>query len=247
MGYINLTDEEMMELVNDISNNVPHKELSEKYNVTIADIHLISKKSGIVQAKRKERLKFNERVIELYQEGYNYAEISKIVGCSHSNVTQILDRYGIPRHHGRRNKDVIKRNEEIARLYQTGNYTRVELGKMFNLSSSYVGAIINETLHKSTDRSLNVKDDTINNMINEGKTNIEISQALNVPKTTLSSMYYNQNYRNRNNERDAKIIELYKSRNYTQMELANMFDLSVTSIANILRKYRNKNKNNSVK
>ena len=243
MGYSHLTDEEIMDILNDFSNNITYREISEKYNIDINSCCALAKMYGITQDRRKARLKLNERVIELYQEGYNYSEIGKIAGCSRTSVTQILDRHGVPRHHGKRNKDIVKRNMEIARLYQSGNYTHVELGKMFNMPYKSIGMIINETLHRSSDKSLDTRDDKVNNMLNEGKTNREIGNELNIPKTTIASHIINQNFHKRISERNDKIVELYQSGNYTKKELAVMFDLSVNSISNIIRK----NKNNSVK
>ena len=239
MGYSHLTDEEIMEVLNDISNGVLYKDIAEKYHIDNDSCKILAKRYGITQARRKERLKQNDRIIELYQEGYNYAEIGKIVGCSHSNVTQVLDKYGIPRYRKRRNVDIIKRNDEISKLYQTGNYTMQELGDMFDLSYTYIGQVITRTLHVSSDKYLDIRDAKVSDMVNEGKTNKEISQELSISKNTVASEYYNnQNHRKRMNKRNAKIVELYRSGNYTMRELGDMFDLTKSTIYRIILKYR---------
>ena len=242
MGCSHLSDEEMMELVNDISNDVPHKDISEKYNVTLSDIRNISKINGIIDVRRKERLKQNKRVIELYKEGYNFAEIGRVVGYDRKSVAHILDRLGVQRKHGKRNIDVVKRNIEIAKLYRSGNYTRQELADKFDLSYNYICQIISLTLHISSDKYLYIKDTKINDMINEGKTNTEIRQGLNVLKTTLSPMFYKQNYQDKNKERNDKIFELYQTGNYKQIKLCEMFNLSRGQISKIILKYENINK-----
>ena len=240
MGYSHLTDEEIMELLNDISNDIPHKEISKKYNVTIFDISNISKINGIIDVRRKERLKQNNRIIELYQEGYNYAEIGRAVGCSGTGVRKILDKFGIPkRDEKQRNENIVKRNEEIIRLYQTGNYTRHELGEKFNLSHSYIGQIINESLHISNDKSLDMKFTKINNMISNGKTNEEIGKEMNISKRLVASIYYNnQNYQNKIKERNDKIFALYQTGNYTQRKLCKMFNLSRGYMSKIISNYK---------
>ena len=241
-GYSHLTDEEIMNILNDLSNNLKYKDISEKYNISIAACRALAKRYGIIDAKRKERLKQNEKIIELYNEGYSYTEIGRIVGRDHSDVIHILDRYGIPRYHKRkRNVDVIKRNEEIVRLYQTSNYTHVELGKMFNLSYDYITQIINNTLHISNDKMLDIRDDKINDMVNEGKTNKEIAQIMNMTRKTIEAKIINDNYHKRLNERNEEIFNLYQSGNYTRQELADMFNLTAQTISNIIRKYKNNN------
>lgn len=241
MGYAHLSDGEIMEILNDLSNNITYKAISGKYNIDINSCCELAKLYGITQIRRKERLKQYERIIELYNEGFNYSEIGRIVGCSRAGVTQILDRLGIPRKHGKRNKNIVKRDMEIVRLYQTGNYTLVELAKMFNLTDKYVGIIINGSLHRSNDKFLDVRDDLVDEMVNSGKTNREISQEMNIPRMTIAAHIINQNYHKRIAERNNKIFELYRTGDYTQSELAKMFNLSTQSISAIIRQYKNNN------
>lgn len=239
MGYSHLSSEEIKEIINDLANNISYNEIIEKYNIDRNACSALAKQYGITQIKRKKRLELNKRVIELYNQGYNYSEIGRICGCTHSSVTQILDRHGIKRKHNKRSEDILKRNEKIISLYQTGQYTQPELGEMFNLSYTYVGVIINQTLNISNDDFLDARDNKVNELINNGKTNLEISKELNVPKMTIASNFINQNYRKRIKERNEEIFKLHQSGDYTKKELAEMFNLSRQTISTIISKYKN--------
>ena len=240
MGYSHLTDEEIMELLNDLSNEVPHKEIEKKYNIDKDSCSVLAKRYGIAQAKRQSRLKQNDRIIELYHEGYTYSDITRLIDCTVSYVTKILDKYGIQRHHTKRNVDIIKREEEIIRLYQSGNYTRQDLADKFNLSYNYICQIISRILHISNDKCIDTTITKIDDMISNGKTNKEISKELNISSKSITTRYCNQNYRKRIKERNDKIFNLYQTGHYTRKELGAMFNLANSTVSNIISEYRRK-------
>ena len=98
--------------------------------------------------------KFDNEIVDMYQNGMSVQEILKIIPCSKQTVYNVLNNHHVEfRGKSGRRKDGVQTEQiyEMYELYTQGKNTR-EIGEIYNLSMSYVARLFQSESLKLRDQ-----------------------------------------------------------------------------------------------
>ena len=191
----------------------------------------------------ESKIKRNNEIIELYNNGKTLKEISEIVKLSYYPVKNLLKNKGLYISHKLTNDLAIKRNKEIFKLYKSGK-SPANIAEKMNLEYNSVRGILIKAgiynFNAPRDRSKYEKrNKKIVKLYQSGKSLRFIAEVVDLNPLSVRDVLIKQNvyklyaYSHINDDRNKRIVDLYK-KGVTVYAIAKKLKVCYNTIRNTL-------------
>lgn len=197
------------------------------------------RKNRWLRSRKTLRSEKHGEIVDLYNNGMNISQISKKIGCSWTEIKNILRKYHVKfiSTHLDIPNFLNKNKEGIISFYKEGK-TLNYISKIYNCKSDTIKTFLiknNIEVINHKKRDSEIRSIILNLYKNNSLNTLQISHQLNMSIKQVSSILYRLGVRTSKKVDVKQIIELYKSGKHIN-EIAKILNYSNITIRKILNK-----------
>lgn len=234
-----------IEIRETLESGVTRKEAAVKYNMAIATISKLANNESFesIQSKLRNRILYLETIVEEFKNGRTSSELAEKYNTTKQNISRILKVAEVDRSDGGISKQKQDRLRKIVEYNEMGK-TFNEICELLELEPEVVRNYAYEIgikLRSDTKLRVQMLTEEILDLHKKGKTQIEISEELDVSQSYVSKILLMHNVRSLERpeayeERDKYILKLYLY-GKTVNEIVEETKLSEPNVRRILYKF----------
>lgn len=226
----------------DNESNIDLGKLIEKFHLSKNQLKYIIKNLDSIQNKLLERIDLIETICIEFKKGRTLKCISEEYNTTRQNINRIVSLGNLNRYDGGINKKKINRIEEIKNLVNSGQSLEYLMGYL-NLSEYTIRNYCFENdieIYTENQIKFNNLKVEILSLRSEGKSQIEISDCLNISQSYVSKVLLSENQRTYLSDEDFlkrdNTIYLDYCTGIDISSLSKKYNMSISNIRRILKK-----------